>query len=237
MCRACPATDARRRAATSRARWVAKGFNAIKFAAAVSDDGIVEEMAALREAVGPDVKLMVDLHWKFTAGEAIRLIRRLEPYDLYFAEAPCAAGGHRGPGAGRARHRRARWRSGEEWRTVFEYRAALRGARHRCRSSSPRWATPASREFLPIGAHGACLPCRHDPACHASASASSWPRACRRPRRCRTCRYHEYQHSIFDKNLRYVTGDMACEDGFYTVPTGPGLGVEPQDAVFECDIG
>ncbi len=33
--------------------------------------------------------------------------------------------------------------------------------------------------------------------------------------------YHEYQHSIFDKNLRYVTGDMACEAGFYRVPTGP----------------
>ena len=39
--------------------WVGKGFSAIKFAAAMSDDGIVKEMAALREAVGPDVTLMV----------------------------------------------------------------------------------------------------------------------------------------------------------------------------------
>ena len=60
--------------------WVNRGFRAIKFAAAVSDEGIVQEMAALREAVGPDVDLMVDLHWKFEASEAIRLIRRLEPY-------------------------------------------------------------------------------------------------------------------------------------------------------------
>ena len=42
------------------------------------------------KAVGPNVDLMVDLHWKFTAGAAIALIRRLEPYRLYFAEAPCA---------------------------------------------------------------------------------------------------------------------------------------------------
>ena len=42
--------------------WVARGFRAIKFAAAMSDDGIVREMAALREAVGPEVDLMVDLH-------------------------------------------------------------------------------------------------------------------------------------------------------------------------------
>ena len=49
--------------------------------------------------------------------------------------------------------------------------------------------------------------------------------------------YHEYQHSIFDKNLIYTTGDMACADGFYTVPTGAGHGVEPAAAVFDHVIG
>ena len=39
--------------------------------------------------------------------------------------------------------------------------------------------------------------------------------------------YHEYQHSIFDKNLRYLTTNMSCEAGFYHLPDGPGLGVEP----------
>ena len=69
--------------------WVGRGCRAIKFAAVVSDEGVVQEMAALREAVGPGVQLMVDLHWKHSAAEAIRLIRRLVPYDLSFAEAPC----------------------------------------------------------------------------------------------------------------------------------------------------
>ena len=41
-------------------------------------------------------------------------------------------------------------------------------------------------------------------------------------------RYHEYQHSIFDKNLRYVTTAMRCEGGFFRLPDGPGLGVEPK---------
>ena len=40
--------------------------------------------------------------------------------------------------------------------------------------------------------------------------------------------YHEYQHSIFDKNLRYVTTGMRCEGGFFHLPDGPGLGVEPK---------
>ena len=40
--------------------------------------------------------------------------------------------------------------------------------------------------------------------------------------------YHEYQHSIFDKNLRYVTTAMRCEGGFFHLPEGPGLDVEPK---------
>ena len=43
--------------------------------------------------------------------------------------------------------------------------------------------------------------------------------------------YHEYQHSIFDRNLMFTNGDMACENGFYKVPTGPGIGVEPSEAL------
>lgn len=44
--------------------------------------------------------------------------------------------------------------------------------------------------------------------------------------------YHEYQPSIFDKNLTFTVGDMECAEGFYTVPTGPGLGVEPAEGIF-----
>ena len=63
-----PRRDARRSAWRWRASASGKDFDAIKYAAAVSHDGIVAEMRALREALGPDVKLMVDLHWKFTRG-------------------------------------------------------------------------------------------------------------------------------------------------------------------------
>ena len=36
---------------------------------------------------------------------------------------------------------------------------------------------------------------------------------------------HEYQHSIFDKNLQYVVGDMRCDEGRFHLPIGAGLGV------------
>ena len=67
----------------------ARGFSAFKYHSAVSFDGIVNEMRALREGLGPDAELMVDLHWKFTAQEAIQLVEQLMPYRPYFVEAPC----------------------------------------------------------------------------------------------------------------------------------------------------
>ena len=47
------------------------------------------------------------------------------------------------------------------------------------------------------------------------------------------CPMHEYQHSVFDRNLRYVTTDMRCERGAFVMPTGPGLGTEPNDDVWQ----
>ena len=52
--------------------YVEQGYKAIKFAAAVSFEGEVAEMKALRDAVGPDVQIMCDMHWQHTAHEAIK---------------------------------------------------------------------------------------------------------------------------------------------------------------------
>ena len=43
----------------------------------------------------------------------------------------------------------------------------------------------------------------------------------------RNAPFHEFQHSIFGANLRFVEGDMSCETGRYAVPTGNGLGMRP----------
>jgi galactonate dehydratase len=48
---------------------------------------------------------------------------------------------------------------------------------------------------------------------------------------------HEYQHSIFDRNLQFITGNMRCEAGYFHLPEGPGLGVEPRAAVFGYVMG
>lgn len=72
---------------------VAEGFRAVK--AAVFDDmpaappelGI-ERLQAMRVALGPDVRLMVDCHSRFSVQQAIDVARRLEPVELAWYEEP-----------------------------------------------------------------------------------------------------------------------------------------------------
>jgi L-alanine-DL-glutamate epimerase-like enolase superfamily enzyme len=53
------------------------------------DDSMIEIVAACRESVGPDFVMMVDVCYCWSnAKEALRVIRQLEPYDLFFLETP-----------------------------------------------------------------------------------------------------------------------------------------------------
>lgn len=209
--------------------WVARGFRAIKFAAAMSDDGIVQEMAALREAVGDNVDLMVDLHWKFEAAEAIRLIRRLEAYNLYFAEAPCQPEDLEGQ-IRVARGIGVPLALGEELRTVYEYRPRFEG-----RAMSiiqPEIGHTGITQFHRIATMAQAFHVKVIP--HASISFGLFMAASLQATAALgQVPYHEYQHSIFDRNLMFTTGNMGCEAGFYTVPQGPGLGVEPSQALLD----
>lgn len=209
--------------------WVAKGFDAIKYAAAVSQEGIVAEMRALREALGPDVKLMVDLHWKFTAAEAIQLIAELAPFSPYFAEAPVQPEDIEGLAAVAARSQ-VPIAAGEEWRTIHEVLPRLE--RRSVSVIQPEMGHTGVSQFIAIARLAVAFHARVIP--HASIGvgifqAASLHAAATLP----NVPYHEYQHSVFDKNLRYVTTTMRCERGFYSLPEGPGLGVEPRPELWD----
>lgn len=83
--------------AESAARAVENGFQALKWSpfgyAAHSmtpeqEHITVECVRQVREAVGPDVWLMVDAHGRFDLPQARRLARRFEEHDLFFFEEP-----------------------------------------------------------------------------------------------------------------------------------------------------
>lgn len=202
---------------------VGQGFRGVKFAAAVAQEGVIEEMRALRQALGNDVDLMVDLHWRYTPAEAIALIEGLEPWQPFFVEAPCApedaegeaqvAAGVGVPIAG-----------GEEWSTIYQVRPRL--LRHCVSFVQPEAAHTGLSQFMAIGRLAAeCavpvvphatigIGIFHAASLHAAATLPEVP-------------YHEHQHSVFDANLRFVRTRMRCSNGFLELPEGPGLGVEP----------
>ena len=207
----------------------AKGFDAFKYAAAVSFDGIVNEMRVLREGLGPDVKLMVDLHWKFTAQEAIQLIDQLMPYRPYFVEAPCQAEDIEGQ-AHVGASIRVPLALGEEWRTVYEYRPRLE--RRSMSIIQPEMGHIGLSQFMQIARMANAFHMKFIP--HASIGigifqAASLHAAAALP----NCPMHEYQHSVFDRNLQYVKTTMRCEAGTFVLPEGPGLGIEPAESVWQ----
>jgi L-alanine-DL-glutamate epimerase-like enolase superfamily enzyme len=72
--------------------FIRRGFRGMKLrlgARSFVED--VERVRAVRNAIGPEVALMVDLNWSLTAPDAIRLGRMLEPFALYWIEDPVPA--------------------------------------------------------------------------------------------------------------------------------------------------
>ncbi len=206
----------------------ARGFNAFKVAAAVSFDGIAAELRQLRSALGPQALLMVDLHWQYSADEAIALINQLAPLNLYFAEAPCAA--HDLDGQARVAQAVAvPIALGEEWHSLHQAasrlqrramafiqpevaRTGLTGFMHMGRLAQAQGVAAIPHASIGIGVYQAA-------SLHGAAALLQVP-------------MHEYQHSVFDRCLGLLDTRMRCAEGVFTIPSGPGLGVAPSAAAW-----
>jgi L-alanine-DL-glutamate epimerase-like enolase superfamily enzyme len=211
---------------------VARGFRGIKFAAVISQQSaqqgshqsVVDEMSALRLALGNEIEIMIDLHWKYTPTEAITLIRALEPYRPYFAEAPCAPEDIDGQ-ADVAANVTVPIAGGEEWSTVFQVRPRLG---HRCVGIvQPEVAHTGLSQFVAIGKLAATQGARVVP--HATIGVGIFHAASLLgAASLLNVPFHEHQYSVFDANLRFVDTRMRCVDGRFELPDGAGLGIEPR---------
>jgi galactonate dehydratase len=204
--------------------WRQRGFCAVKFAAAVAYDGVIEEARALRQALGPGVTIVVDLHWRYGEADAFRLITALADLDVRFAEAPVAA--EDVDGLRRlARRSPLPLAAGEEWRTAYEF--APRLCAGDVSIAQPEMGRTGVTEFLriaqiarsfhasvaPHGASGVGLFLAAS--LHASATL-------------RNLLLHEYQHSIVDANNGWLSEPLVAEAGAIKLPAGVGIGVEPR---------
>ena len=165
----------------------------------MAGEGEVAEIEAIRREIGARPKILVDLHWRYTASEAIQLIDRLCQYDLHLAEAPVAPEDLAGQ-ARVARAVRTQIGLGEEWRTVHEYLPRLQagcmnviqpeiahtgitGFRRICELSQAFHCSVMPHATINVGvAQAASL--------HVAATLANFV-------------MHEYQHSIFDRNKRF----------------------------------
>jgi galactonate dehydratase len=208
---------------------ITQGFNAIKLHAAVLPEDIVSEVGAIREAIGPSALLMLDLHWMFSPAEAIRLIRKLDPFDLAMVEAPTKTEDVNGL-AWIADHVGVPIAAGEEWRTVFDARTRIE--RKAVSIVQPEMGHCGVTQFMRIShlAHAYHLQIMP----HATIGSGIFMAASlQASASLQSLRMHEYQPTIFDRNAKLLNGIVECAAGHFALPEGPGLGVVPNEAFWE----
>lgn len=69
---------------------VERGFRTLKVKVGIDRDQDVARVRAVREAVGPAIKLGVDANGGWTPEEAVQTLQRMYEYGIYFAEQPVA---------------------------------------------------------------------------------------------------------------------------------------------------
>ncbi len=209
--------------------YLRRGFRAIKFGwGAFGNDRKrdVALVAAAREAIGPDVDLMIDAGWRSdsSAYDAIDLLRELEPYQLYWLEDFLHPECYEGYARVKAAGFRTRIAAGEQEATAWGFRQLIERGKvdviqpdvSRCGGLSQmrRIAWEAERAGVDVCPHAWLT----DLLTAASLHVNAWlPRSL----------YLEYNVSDNPMLRQIVRNPIQLEeDGTMQVPDGPGLGIE-----------
>ncbi len=203
------------------AKAVASGATAVKL-----HQIDLPSIAAAREAIGPDVELMVDTNCPWTVEEAIRMGRQLERFDLRWLEEPVWPPEDY---AGLARVRsaiRIPIACGENDATVFGFKAILdAGAADVVQpsmtkagglSEMKKIATLAAASGVTCVPHSYYFGPGLAATLHLIAATPGVP-------------YVEFPPGELAAPL--LTAPIRCVDGFVGVPDAPGLGADPDPAV------
>ncbi|MEX1021222.1 MAG: mandelate racemase/muconate lactonizing enzyme family protein [Litorilinea sp.] len=219
--------DPQRVAAAAREH-VDAGYAALKLHLRVENARLVEIVAAVRDAVGPAITLMVDVHGTRDVAEAIELGRGLEAQQVRWLEAPCQPEDVRGQ-AEIARALDMQVATGEWLRTVWEWRqwieqrafdVAMPDIARTGLSEGKRIAALCDSFNLPIAPHvggGGMLSVAAT--IHYSAAIPN-------------LQIMEHSHGAHARKGLIAHRYPEPENGIFALPTAPGLGVEiDEDAV------
>jgi len=69
--------------------WADDGYSTFKLKLGLADD--IDQVVAVREAVGPKARLRIDANGAWGAGEAVSKLKRIAKYEVELAEQPCSS--------------------------------------------------------------------------------------------------------------------------------------------------
>jgi galactonate dehydratase len=212
---------------------VARGYRALKFDPfgpgyyeidRAEQRRVVALVEAVRDAIGPDVEILLEMHGRFSPVQAVQIIKLLEPFDLGWAEEPVppenlaalkkVAEGV--PGVTIATGERIHAR--HEFRELFELQAAdvvqfdvthIGGL-----LEAKKLAAHADIHYVTVAPHNV--------GGQISTAANLHLAACTTNHR-----IQEYFNDFADPWIRDTApGVPPVVDGYFALPTAPGLGVE-----------
>ena len=217
---------------------VARGFTALKFdpfpgpwrthISREAEAQVVETVRAVREAVGPKIDLLIEVHRRLAPMHAVRIARMLEPFDPFWYEEPVSA---RDVGALAECRREIRMPivTGEELYTRFEFREVFE--RRAADIINPDVCNVGGIEELrEIAAmaetyHVVVSPHNYNSTTvglaatlHVSAAIPNFL-------------ITEYFVNFGPRGAEVAVNPFRVEHGYLTVPTAPGLGIELREDV------
>ena len=190
----------------------------------------VNRIKAVREAVGDDVDLCVEIHRRLSPAEAIVLARKIAKYRPFFYEDPILPDNFDAM-AYVARHINIPIATGERLHTIFEFEQLLnRGAVQYVRPDvCMAGGITHSKKIAAVAEahHAGVVP--HNPLSPVSTAACVQLAAC-----IPNFAIQEYPLGE-DKppKSEIVKSPLKVENGFLLVPDAPGIGVELNDEVLE----
>ncbi len=210
------------------ARYVEKGFKAVKMRVGGRDhprmvDGAVRRVREAREAVGPEVEIMLDAHGSTNVGDAIKIARALEQFDITWYEEPVVF--HNFEGLAEVRHSTPiPVATGENLYTRFAFRdlALARAAD----VWQPDMAMVGGlTEMLRIANLANAFEFSLAP--HSWGSTLLWAANLQLAAAVPNCLIFEFGQAYNLLLTDLVTTPVRVEkDGYVEIPQGPGLGVE-----------
>jgi galactonate dehydratase len=211
------------------------GYNAIKFMAVPRTEPVegtssvryaARLVESVRSAVGPDMDLMVDLHARTWPAMAIQYCHALEPYGLFFFEEPCPTEDIEAT-AQVTRASRIPIATGERLVTRYQFRELLE--KRACHIIQPdlshcgglwearKIAAAAETYSIAVAPHNPNGPLALAVSVHFALATPNWI-------------IQEAITSDVPWRDEVLTQSLTFEKGYILPPTGPGLGVEIDEA-------